>query len=463
MAEKKKSPDFSYERKQAWTVFNAAEKRAALAFADDYRAFLSAVKTERETVDWAIALAAENRFRPAPGPGDALYRANHGGALALCRRGQEPLENGFRLVVAHADTPRLDLKPQPLFEEESLAFLRTHYYGGIKKYQWVTMPLALHGVAVLRDGTRRALVIGECPDDPVFTVTDLLPHLARAQQERKMSEAVDGEALVVLFGALPAGGRVPPGGAGRRSLVKQAILAALNREYGLVEEDLISAELRLVPAGPARDLGLDRSMIIGYGQDDRVCAYTALRAFFEARPPALTTVCLLVDREEIGSEGVDSIQSDFLRAFLGETFALDENRLRAGFSRARAISADVDAALDPAYRDVMESQNAPRLGAGVVLTRYTGHGGKYGASEASAEYTAWLRRIFAAHRVHWQTGELGRIDRGGGGTVAKYLARGNMETIDMGPPLLSMHSPWEVCHKADLYCVYRAYRVFYEN
>ncbi|MFA7328821.1 MAG: aminopeptidase, partial [Candidatus Ratteibacteria bacterium] len=307
------------------------------------------------------------------------------------------------------------------------------------------------------------IVIGEKENEPVLTVTDLLPHLAKDQMAKKMSDAVDGESLNLLIASLPVPKEKDEKTPQAKNRVKEAVLKLLYQAYGIKEEDLISAELAAVPAGPARELGLDRSLILGYGQDDRICAYASFQAFLEAGEPEYTSICLLADKEEIGSEGISSAQSGFLNLFLCQLAGITETELARSFAKSYAVSADVNAGLDPSYREVNEAQNAPRLGYGTVLTKYTGHGGKFGSSEAGAEYVAYLRRLFEKHKVIWQTGELGKIDKGGGGTVAKYLARQNIETIDIGPALLSMHSPYEVSHKGDLYCTYKAFLAFYKG
>ncbi|HNQ34518.1 MAG TPA: aminopeptidase [bacterium] len=454
----------TYERTLVWDNLSEAEKKEVFAFAGAYRAFLSEVKTEREFIDRTVSMARARGFREPGGrrASDRVCLVNKNATVGLLVRGRRPFKDGFHLVAAHIDAPRLDLKPQPLVEDEGLALLKTHYYGGIKKYQWVTRSLSLHGVVALKNGECRKVTLGEAADEAVFTVTDLLPHLAKDQMERKMSEAVQAEALNLLIGSLPAEAKKAdqkkaPG------RVKEAILGRLRAKYGFTEEDFISADLQIVPAGPARDLGLDGSCILGYGQDDRICAYTALKAVLDLDEPEYTAVCLLFDREEIGSEGVGSAQSVFLRVFLAEASGLQGLELDRVCGRSYALSADVSAGLDPSYKDVSEPQNSPRLGYGTVMTKYTGWAGKYSASEASAEYVAYLRRLFEKHRVFWQTGELGKVDKGGGGTVAKYLARQNIETIDIGPALLSMHSPQEVSHKADLWSSYRSFLAFYRG
>ncbi|MFA5392990.1 MAG: aminopeptidase [Candidatus Ratteibacteria bacterium] len=455
----------TYERKLVWDVFSVAEKNAAFDFAFGYRRFISEVKTEKEAVVWIKKEAEKKGFSELgeSRKSKKVYLANHSSALALAILGKRPIRDGVRIIISHIDAPRLDLKPQPLVEEESLSFLKTHYYGGIKKYQWVTKPLSLHGTVVLKSGVKKEIVIGEKENEPVLTVTDLLPHLAKDQMAKKMSDAVDGESLNLLIASLPVPKEKNEKTPQAKNRVKEAVLKLLYQAYGIKEEDLISAELAAVPAGPARELGLDRSLILGYGQDDRVCAYASFQAFLEAGEPEYTSICLLADKEEIGSEGISSAQSGFLNLFLCQLAGITETELARSFAKSYAVSADVNAGLDPSYREVNEAQNAPRLGYGTVLTKYTGHGGKFGSSEAGAEYVAYLRRLFEKHKVIWQTGELGKIDKGGGGTVAKYLARQNIETIDIGPALLSMHSPYEVSHKGDLYCTYKAFLAFYKG
>ncbi len=455
----------TYERTLVWDVFSQNEKKAAFDFASGYRRFISEVKTEKETLVWAKKEAEKNGFCElnTPRKSKKKYLINRSSGMALAITGKRPFRDGVRIIVSHTDTPRLDFKPQPLTEEEGLGFLKTHYYGGIKKYQWVTKPLSLHGTVVLKNGVKKEIVVGEKEDEPVLTVTDLLPHLAKEQMEKKMSDAVDGESLNLLIASLPVPKEKDKKAPQVKNRVKEAVLNLLHQTYGITEEDLISAELTAVPAGPARELGLDRSLILGYGQDDRISAYASFKAFLEAAEPEYASVCLLVDKEEIGSEGTSSAQSSFLNLFLCQLAGITETELTRLLAKSYAISADVNAGLDPSYREVTEAQNAPRLGYGTVLTKYTGHGGKFGSSEAGAEYVAYLRRLFEKHKVTWQTGELGKIDKGGGGTVAKYLARQNIETIDIGPALLSMHSPYEVSHKGDLYCTYRAFLAFYKG
>jgi len=456
----------TYERKLVWDVFSDAEKNAVFDFASGYRRFISEVKTEKEAVVWVKKEAEKKGFSELgkSRKSKKVYLANRSSALALAVSGKRPIRDGVRIIISHVDAPRLDLKPQPLIEEEGLSFLKTHYYGGIKKYQWVTKPLSLHGTVVLKSGVKKEIVIGEKENEPVLTITDLLPHLAKDQMEKKMSDAVEGESLNLLIASLPVPKKKGKKGESAKNRVKEAVLRLLYQTYGIKEEDLISAELAAVPAGPARELSLDRSLILGYGQDDRICTYASFQALLEAGDkPEYTSVCLMVDKEEIGSEGISSAQSGFLSLFLCQLAEITGTELARSLAKSYAISADVNAGFDPSYREVNEAQNTPRLGYGTVMAKYTGHGGKFGSSEAGAEYVAYLRRLFEKHKVIWQTGELGKVDKGGGGTVAKYLARQNIETIDIGPALLSMHSPYEVSHKGDLYCTYKAFLAFYKG
>ncbi|RLB17167.1 MAG: aminopeptidase, partial [Deltaproteobacteria bacterium] len=376
--------------------------------------------------------------------------------------GKEPIEKGVRIIVSHIDSPRLDLKQRPLYEDVDLAFLKTHYYGGIKKFQWLSRPLAIHGRIVKKDGKTVDLSIGEAASDPVFTVLDLLPHLARkVQYEKKLGEAIAGEKLNLIVGSLPLGDKET------KERFKLGVLNLLNETYGLTEEDLLSAELEVVPAGSARDVGWDRSLVGAYGQDDRICAYTSLSALMDTKEISKTAVALFVDKEEIGSDGATGAKSRFLESVIGDLMetlgqrpsAIEISRI---LSRSRALSADVNGALDPDYQEVHEKQNAARMGYGVCITKFTGSGGKYNANDADAEYVGWLRNLFNRKKVIWQTGELGRIDEGGGGTVAKFLAPYGMDIVDCGPAVLSMHSPFEVSHKGDLYMTYKGFRAFFE-
>ncbi|HAP93966.1 MAG TPA: aminopeptidase [Desulfotomaculum sp.] len=452
------------EGKHVWESLDENGRQAVPAFCEQYREFLSVAKTERETVDTLVSFARVRGFSPLEErdqlkPGDRVFMVNRNKAVAMAVIGSELLEKGLNIVGSHVDVPRLDLKPRPLYEESGLALLKTHYYGGIKKYQWVAIPLALHGVVVKGDGQMISLVIGEKVSDPVFTIADLLPHLAKDQMEKKMSEAVSGEALNILVGGNPVVGQEA------KERVKQAVLDHLAGNYGIVEEDFVSAELEAVPAWPAREVGFDRSMIGGYGQDDRVSVFTSLQAIVELENVQRTAIALFVDKEEIGSAGNTGMQSAFMVNFIAELTGhclpqYSELVLRRVLANSRAISADVTAGTNPGYTDVMDKLNAPLLGRGLVISKYTGSGGKRGASDASAEFVSFVRQLFNKEGVVWQTGELGKVDQGGGGTIAYLMAEHGMDVLDCGVPLLGMHSPFEVASKGDVYMAYKGYKVF---
>jgi len=454
--------------RSCWPRLGEAEREAAFALAEDYKEFLNEGRTERLAVRAAEREARARGFVPlgereSLSPGDRVYTVNRGKAMILAVIGDAPLEQGLNIVGAHVDSPRLDLKPEPLYQDGELALFKTHYYGGIRKYHWLGIPLILVGTVVRSDGEVIHLGVGDRPGEPVFTITDLLPHLARDHKEKKLEEAFPGENLNILAGSIPAAG---DDGKPERA-VKRAVLAYLERAYGISEEDFVSAELQAVPAWPAADVGFDRGLVGGYGQDDRSCAFAALRAILDAGRPARTAVVLLADKEEIGSMGNTGMHSRFLENALAEIVArsgtpYSELNLRRMLASSRALSADVNAALDPTYPEVMDKLNAARIGGGVCLTRYTGSRGKAGGSEANAEFVSAVRALFNAHGVCWQTGELGKVDQGGGGTIAYLLAMYGMDVLDCGPPLLGMHSPFEVLSKADLYASYRGYKVFLE-
>lgn len=450
-----------YDPKPATVRLSDEELAAADRYCEGYRAFLDRSKTEREAVRSAVELAEARGFRPfdrkAPlKAGDKVYVNNRGKALLLAVIGTRPITDGVSIAAAHIDSPRLDLKPNPLYEDHDLAYFDTHYYGGIKKYQWPTLPLALHGVIVRRDGTSVNVCVGEDPDDPVFCVTDLLPHLATEQMKRTMVEGVKGEDLNILIGSRPF--RDDEGS----ELVKLNILKILHEKYGIVETDFLSAELEAVPAFPSRDVGFDRSMIGAYGHDDRVCAYTALMAEMAAQSPEYTTVTILADKEETGSDGNTGLNSSYLKYFVADLAACFGANGRDVLSHSRCLSADVNAAYDPTFPDVTEPMNTAYLNRGVVVTKFTGSRGKGGTSDASAEYVGYVRRLLEQENVLWQTGELGKVDAGGGGTVALYIANLNVDVIDVGVPVLSMHAPFEVVSKLDVYMAYRAFRAFYK-
>jgi aspartyl aminopeptidase len=447
--------------KLVWDQVDPAQRDAIFAYGEDYKAFLDRAKTEREAVNEIEGQARDQGFVELlnGGTGPRTYYAYRCKTIILAVQGRRPLTEGLRLVASHIDSPRLDLKQYPLYEDTDLAFLKTHYYGGIKKYQWLARPLAIHGVVLKADGRRVEIKIGEDPGDPVFTVLDLLPHLARkVQMDKKVTEAFEGEKLNVLVGSLPMGD------ADTKERFKLHLLKHLEDRYSIGEEDFISAELELVPAGPARDLGWDRSLVGAYGQDDRSCSYAGLAAILKSSQPEYTALALFYDKEETGSDGNTSAKSCLLEEIVellleraGESPLARRRTLMA----SKAISGDVTGALDPDYPEVHEKRNAARLGYGVAFSKYGGSGGKYHTSEANAEYVAWLRKIFRENGVIWQAGELGKVDEGGGGTIAKYLAVHGLEIIDCGTPLLSMHSPFEVASKADLYMTFRAYLAFF--
>ena len=447
-------------------IWEKSEAKALDTFCEEYRAFLSACKTERENVSGMEAMLEEAGAKrledviasgKKPRRGTLLYTDMMGKSLLAFRIGQKPLTEGARLLGAHIDSPRLDLKQHPLYEDNDLAFLDTHYYGGIKKYQWVTLPLALHGVIAKKDGTVVNVNIGEKSTDPVVGVSDLLIHLAGKQMGKKVSEAVTGENLNVLVGSKPLKGKT-------KEAVKGNILSLLKKEYGVEEDDFVSAEIEVVPAGEARDYGLDRSMIMGYGHDDRVCAYPSLRAVLDEPKPEYTSICLLTDKEEIGSVGATGMQSRFFENTLAEVMNVlgcySELELRRVMTKTKVLSSDVSAGFDPNYPDVMEKKNCAYLGKGPVFNKYTGSRGKSGSNDANAEYIAFLRSLLDREDIRYQTAELGKVDEGGGGTIAYILANLGMEVIDFGVPVLNMHAPWEIVSKADVYETYLAYRAF---
>ncbi len=451
----------------AWDKLSEKELADVFKFNEGYINFLNVAKTEREAVYASLTEAEQHGFvnitrSNGLKPGDKIYAVNRNKQMILAVIGTKPLTDGLNIVGAHIDSPRLDIKPQPLYEDGMLSLAKTHYYGGIKKYQWVGIPLSLHGVVVKEDGRVINVAIGEKPGDPVFTVTDLLPHLAKEQMEKKLSDAVEGESLNILLGGVPVNSREI------KERFKQSVLDYLNKELGIVEEDLISADLEVVPAWPASDVGFDHGLVAGYGQDDRVCAYTALRSLLEVEQPERTGLVLLADKEEVGSMGNTGMQSVFFENFIAGIIAMSSGAyrdlmVRTALANSRCLSADVNAGLDPNYLGVMDKLNAARLGCGVVLTKYTGSRGKSGSSEASAEFTSLVRRIFNRNNVVWQTGELGKVDQGGGGTIAYLLGNYDMDVVDCGVALLGMHSPFEVASKVDVYMAYRAYRAFLES
>lgn len=450
------------DKKNGVSTLEPSQIKAADTFCEPYKTFLDQAKTEREAVQTAVGLAEQagfTRFDPDKkySAGDRIYTVNRNKNILLAVIGTDGCKNGVRLAIAHIDSPRLDLKPNPLYEANDLALFKTHYYGGIKKYQWAAIPLALHGTVVLKNGEAIRVCLGEKAGDPCFCVTDLLPHLAQEQMTKTMAKSFTGEDLNVLVGSRPFKDDK------EAELVKLNIMRLLNENYGITEADFLSAELELVPAFSARDVGFDRSMIGGYGHDDRVCAYPALMAALHCKAPKNTVVTVLVDKEETGSDGNTGMQSDFMKYFI---FDLAKSEGQEGYrvlSKSRCLSADVNAAFDPTYASVFEANNASYINNGVVITKYTGHGGKYGTSDASAEFMAQIRQMLDKEKILWQTGELGKVDLGGGGTIAKYVANLNVDVVDLGVPVLSMHAPFEVVSKTDVYMAYKAFSVFFNE
>ena len=442
---------------------DAAHVRAAIdAYCEDYKRYLDESRTERESVRNAIAIASENGFvEYVPGmalkSGDRVYYSNRGKALLLAVMGERPMSDGCVVTAAHVDSPRLDLKQLPLYEDNELAYFKTHYYGGIKKYQWTAIPLELHGTVVTRDGETIDVVIGRDKSDPQFTVSDLLPHLAGDQMKKSLSEAISAESLNIIIGSVP----YDDDGSER---VKLAVMAIINSRYGITEEDFISAELYAVPAFDVRDIGLDRSLIGGYGHDDRVCAYAELRALVDIKgTPERTAVCILADKEETGSDGVSGMKSQAFEWFMNKLCKATNSELDDCFANSICVSADVTAAFDPNYPEVSEKRNAARFNYGVGINKFTGARGKSSTNDAPAELVAHMRRILDKHGVQWQMCELGKVDQGGGGTVAMYMGNRNIATIDAGVPVMSMHAPFELVSKYDCYMTYRCMLAAYEG
>ena len=467
MADTKDLQDFLFgKEKCGWDKISDSQKEDIYKFSDDYIHYLNKCKTEREAVDFSKEILIKNGFidlkeKVVLIPGDKVFYINREKTIYAAVIGEKPLEAGLNVVGAHIDSPRLDLKPNPLYEDNGFAFFKTHYYGGIKKYQWTTIPLSIHGVIVKTTGETIKINIGDDENDPVFTITDLLPHLAQDQMEKKLKDGISGEDLNLLIGSIPFSDDK------LSERVKLNILKLLNDKYGITEKDFISSELELVPAFNARSLGFDRSMVAGYGQDDRVCAYATLRALLNVSNPAKTAVCILADKEEIGSMGNTGMESHVFDTFISELLnkmnCNKPNLLDKVFCNSKMLSADVDAALDPIYASVSEKNNASYLGFGVGLNKYTSTRGKSGASDANAEYVALIRNILEKNDISYQFGELGKVDIGGGGTIAYILANKGMDVIDCGVPVLSMHSPYEVTSKFDIYEAYRTYKAFLER
>lgn len=455
----KRANELFYERKNGYDIIDKGELEACEKYCGDYMRFLNDSKTEREAVKNGIALAEKQGFVAYKTgmelkPGTKVYHSNRGKSLLLAVIGKKPLSEGSVIAAAHVDSPRLDLKQVPLYEDSEICYLKTHYYGGIKKYQWLTIPLELHGVVALKDGSVVEVCIGKDKSDPIFQITDLLPHLAKEQRKKSSAEFVPGESLNLIIGSIPDKDEA-------KKRVKLAVMELLNKKYGIVEEDFLSAELAAVPAYDVREVGLDRSLIAGYGHDDRVCAYAELAAILETKDPEKTAVCILADKEEIGSEGVSGMKSRAFERFMGDLCDAQGVKLEHCFANSFCVSADVCNAFDPVYPDVSEKNNAAKINYGMGICKFTGHGGKSESNDASAEVVAHLRRVFAQNGVVWQMAELGKVDQGGGGTVAMYMAERDIDTIDAGVPVLSMHAPYETVSKFDCYMTYKGIKAVY--
>ena len=461
MADKKDN-----KTKEIWNAYSAGEKKKLEKLCNDYKDFLSTCKTERESVEEAVRLAELAGYRSLEdviAKGDKLsagakvYAVCMNKAVALFNIGKASMEKGMAILGAHIDTCRLDVKQRPLYEDGGMAYLDTHYYGGIKKYQWVTVPLALHGVVVRKDGQVLNISIGEAEDDPVFCVTDLLIHLSKDQLEKKGATVIEGEKLDILFGSYPAEGN-------EKDAIKAGVLELLKDKYSIEEDDFVSAELSLVPAGKARDLGIDRSMILAYGHDDRVCAYTSLKAMLETKASKRTSCCLLVDKEEIGSVGATGMQSRFFENTVAELLnamgGYSELALRRCLANSLMLSSDVSAGFDPLYAGAFDKKNSAMMGKGMVFNKFTGARGKSGSNDANAEYMALIRSVMDGAGVKYQTAELGKVDQGGGGTIAYIMSLYGMQVIDSGVGVLSMHAPWEIVSKIDVYEAYKGYKAF---
>ena len=465
------------EQKNVWETYSTKQLKELEALNEAYRGFLSECKTERECVDYIVNMAEEAGYKELQDiikkggrlkKGDKVYSVWMNKSVALFHIGEKKMEEGMNILGAHIDSPRLDIKQNPLYEDGGFAYLDTHYYGGVKKYQWVTIPLAIHGVVVKKDGTTIELNIGENEDDPVFFVSDLLIHLAQEQLEKKAAKVIEGEALDIIVGNKPLTfskeEKEKKGESAGKDAVKKGILNILKENYDMVEEDFISAELEVVPAGKAREAGFDRSMILSYGQDDRVCAFTSLKAMFEMKSVERTACCLLVDKEEIGSVGATGMQSHFFENMVAEVLNLmgeySELNVRRCLASSCMLSSDVSSAFDPTYAASFDKKNVAYLGGGMVLNKFTGARGKSGSNDANAEYLAHIRSIFEKENIHFQTAELGRVDLGGGGTIAYILALYGMNVIDSGVAVLNMHAPWEAVSKADVYETKRGYVAF---
>ena len=454
--------ELAYKRTNLYEVADEKKMKDIFSYAEGYKTFLDEGKTEREVCAYVVKAAEEQGYKPFKfgmklNAGDKVYYNNRGKNVYLIRIGSANVaEDGIRVVASHIDSPRIDLKQVPLYEAENIAMAKTHYYGGIRKYQWATIPLALHGAVILKNGEKLEVKIGEDDSDPVFYISDLLPHLAAKQNARPLGEAIEGEGLNIWFGNIPYTAAEND----KDKTVKENVLKILNEKYGMEEADFLSAELSLVPAYKAKDIGFDRALIGAYGHDDRVCSYPAYTALFDTETPDHTIMVVLADKEEIGSEGVSGMQCAIFTDLINEiaaSFGVSSAAVRAN---SKCLSADVNAGFDPNFPEVLEKQNATYISHGVGVTKFTGARGKSGSSDADAEYVGYLRKLFAENGVVWQTGELGKVDVGGGGTVAKYIANMNIDTIDVGVAVISMHAPYEVVSKADVYETYLAFKAF---
>ena len=454
------------KKENGWEKIDIREKENIFNYAKGYIDFLNKVKTEREAVVYAKKVAEENGFKDIQKkenlvPGDKIYFINRDKSIYLAIIGTEKMENGIHIIGSHIDSPRLDLKPNPMYEDTGFAYLKTHYYGGIKKYQWTAIPLSIHGIIVKSNGEKININIGEEESDPIFTITDLLPHLAQEQMEKKLKNGIDGEDLNLLIGSIPYNDEK------EKEKVKLNILNILNKKYGITEVDFLSSELEIVPAFKARTLGFDESMVAGYGQDDRICAYTSFTAMMTLENVKNTSVCILSDKEEIGSMGNTGMESHMFDYFVSELLnKTGENRpnlLDKVFCYSKMLSSDVDAGFDPIYSSVSDKTNAAFLGMGVGLNKYTGARGKSGASDANAEYVAWIRNVLEKNDIKYQISELGKVDTGGGGTIAYILANKGVDVIDCGVPVLSMHAPYEVTSKYDIYSAFKTYQAFWRE
>ena len=464
MSEKAKQlKEMLFNKKENAVEFMSDEELGVCdEFCEGYKAFLQECKTEREVASWVESVAQNNgfvkfdAFGEAPEAGDKLYYANRGKAMILCVKGKRSIKDGVRIAAAHIDSPRLDLKQCPVYELDGMAFFKTHYYGGIKKYQWAAIPLSLHGRICKNDGSFVDVKIGEAPNEPKFCVTDILPHLGKDQMQRKPNEIIKGEELNIVIGSRPFKDD------DESERVKLNILSLLYEKYGIVERDFLSAELELVPAFTVDDIGFDRSMIGGYGHDDRVCAYPALQAILDIEEaPEYTVLTVLTDKEEIGSDGNTGLNSAYLRYFIEDLARFEGYEGRDVLRNSKCLSADVNAAFDPTFSSPFEKNNTSFINQGVCVTKFTGSGGKYGTSDASAEFVSWVKALLEENGVLWQSGELGMVDAGGGGTVALYVANMDVDTIDVGVPVLSMHAPYEVVAKTDVYMTYKAMYTFF--